>query len=569
MKQLHFSIMLSILLSIFVVQSYAHDIEVKNADGVTIYYVWTNNKAELAVSYRGSSFDNFSDEYIGNVVIPSSVIYKEKTYPVTSVSMKAFYGCTSLTSITIPNSVIYIKEYAFYHCKALKAVTIPNNVTSIDQAAFCGCSSLTSLTIGNSVTSIGLSAFSGCSKLTSIIIPNSVTTIGQDAFGGCIGLTSINIPNSVTSIGLTALRDCTGLTSVTIPQTVTSIGGGVFSGCSSLTTLKVEAGNPVYDSRDNSNAIIETATNTLIAVCQATNIPNSVTSIGVYAFSGCKWLSSITLPNSVTSIGAAAFMNCTGLVSVIIPNSVTFIDHSVFQGCTSLTSIVIPNGVPSIGESTFSFCTSLASITIPNTVLSLGRWSFCNCTSLASITIGNGIISIGNEAFNGCKKLSEVICLAENVQTASLSAFFAVPIQNATLKVPENSIDLYKSQKPWCDFGEIVVYSPDNEAANSVIAKIKAIGKVVYTDVSKARIDAARKAYEALTDVQKALVTNVANLIAAEAKYLELQELATGINVVSVDNAENIWYDLSGRQLSKKPVTKGVYIQNGKTVLIK
>ena len=161
-----------------------------------------------------------------------------------------------------------------------------------------------------SVTSIGNYAFSGCSGLTSVIIPSSVTSIGEDAFLGCSSLTSVIIPNSVTSIGRSA-----------------------FQGCSSLTSIVVESGNPVYDSRENCNAIIETSSNELIVGCKNTFIPNSVATIGNSAFESCSSMTSIRIPNSVMSI-----------------------DSYAFHGCRSLTSINIPNSVISIGEYTFSSC---------------------------------------------------------------------------------------------------------------------------------------------------------------------------------------------------------------------
>ena len=152
--------------------------------------------------------------------------------------------------------------------------------------------------------------------MTSITIPSSVTSIGNRAFEGCSSLTSITIPNSVTSIGDHAFNGCSSLTSITIPNSVTSIGEGAFRGCSGLKSMVVESGNMVYDSRENCNAIIETATNTLIAGCQNTIIPNSVTSIGEWAFLKCTSLTSITIPNSVTSIGEAAFCWCSSLKAV-------------------------------------------------------------------------------------------------------------------------------------------------------------------------------------------------------------------------------------------------------------
>ena len=196
-KQVLFTI-LAMLISI---SAFSHDIEVKNANGVTIYYNYVNDATELAVTFRGSDYYSYSNEYQGNVVIPEEVTYMNRTRKVTSIGEFAFYECSGLTSVTIPNSVTSIGDGAFYRCSGLTSVTIGNSVTSIGVFAFLGCSALTSVTIPNSVTSIGDGALSGCSGLTSVTIPNSVKSIGEDAFYGCKSLTSVTIGNSVTSIG--------------------------------------------------------------------------------------------------------------------------------------------------------------------------------------------------------------------------------------------------------------------------------------------------------------------------------------------------------------------------------
>ena len=292
-----------------------------------------------------------------------------------------------------------------------------------------------------SVTSIGDFAFSVCSGLTSVTIPNSITSIGDRAFSGCSGLTSVTIPNSVTSIGDWAFYSCSGLTSVSIGNSVTSSGEHAFSDCSGLTSVTVDKNNGKYDSRDNCNAIIDTSTNTLIVGCKNTIIPNSVTSIGRFAFQGCSGLTSVTIGNSVTSIGDGAFYGCSGLTSVTvdknngkydsrnncnaiidtstntlivgcknttIPNSVTSIDSYAFGGCSGLTSVTIPNSVTSIGEGVFSGCSGLTSVFIPNSVTSIGDGTFEACSGLTSVFIPNSVTSIGNHAFLRCSGLTSV-----------------------------------------------------------------------------------------------------------------------------------------------------------------
>ena len=381
-----------------------------------IWYNLVSNAKQAEVTFKGN--DPFQSMwYSGSITIPATVTYDGVAYSVTSIGQDAFRGC-SLTSITIPESVTSIGKHAFSSC-SLTSITLPEGVTSIGSSAFEGCSGLTAIVVaeGNevydsrgdcnaiietasnvliagcsttiipeSVTSIGNSAFSGCS-LTSITIPESVTSIEVSAFLSCRSLTSITIPEGVTSIGNSAFNQCRSLTAITIPEGVTNIGDRAFFGCRSLTAIVVAKGNKVYDSRGDCNAFIETNSNTLIQGCATTIIPEGVTSIGMYAFSGCRSLTSITIPEGVTSIGSSAF-----------------------EGCRSLTAITIPKSVTSIGD-----------------------WAFFYCTSL-----------------------TDVYCHAATVPSTNTDAFDDSNIENATLHVPASAINSYKATAPWSSFGTIV-----------------------------------------------------------------------------------------------------------------
>ena len=319
----------------------------ENQCGDNLY--WEYNGGTLTITGTGAMYDytrssapwNSYLENITAITLPSGV---------TTIGNYAFSDMTNLSKISLPSSLLSIGKNAFYHCASLSSITIPANVDTIVPFAFAGCSALTSIRVNaknttydsrNScnavihtatntlavgcqntvipadVVKIGDAAFERAT-FSYIEIPNTVTEIAQYAFYGCEYLTTIDLPDNLTTLGYAAFRHCYALNEVVIPSTVTQVEGSTFSGCTSLTSIVVESGNTKYDSRNSCNAIIETATNTLIAGCQNTVIPNNVTSIGSQAFYQCSSLTSITIPNNVTSIGIQAFSSCSSLTSVTV-----------------------------------------------------------------------------------------------------------------------------------------------------------------------------------------------------------------------------------------------------------
>ncbi len=407
-------------------------------------------------SYSKPSIDKTTE---GTVTIPASV----NGFRVVGVGKYAFYNCYKLTEVVLPDDVLFLKYDAFYGCSQLTKINMPNSLETIASYAFEYCSALQSLVIPEAVSSIEENAFKGCSGLKSIqvasgnlyydsrngcnaiintstnalvagcrntVIPNTVTSILSNAFYRN-QFVSIDIPNSVTSLGNYAFAECGSLTAVTFPESLTTIGDNVFSycnfesvvipasvssigtnpfiNCKFLTSIVVSPENTTFDSRNNCNAIIHSASNELVSGCLNTVIPNTVTALGRYALYGL-----------------------------------------------SMESVNIPSSVKTIGYETFGYCRSLASVGIPQSVVSVGEYAFYRCTSMTSVEIPASVSSIGTYAFAYCQKLDSVSVGWTAPITIDANVFYGVPISDATLYVPVGSKSLYEQSNVWKDFKEVV-----------------------------------------------------------------------------------------------------------------
>lgn len=351
----------------------AYDFTSPDINGNTIYYSILGGDS-VGVDNMGSNYYSYH-AYSGNVVIPATVENEIVTYRVTSVEKNAFYNC-DISSVVFPNTITRIKNSAFFGCGKLEAINLPN-----------------------SVKYIGRYAFSNCSQITSLIIPNGVDTIEEYAFFSCKKLADLEVSESVRAIGQS-----------------------VFASCGGLTSISVAHGNVTFDSRNNCNAIIETATNSMIVACKNTVIPPTITGIEQGAFSGCQDIVTIEIPDGVVNIGSAAFSYCTGLNTINIPNSVKNIGEGAFAFCSGLIVIELPDNLISIGNSAFYSCSNLTSIVIPGKVEYIGAEAFASCNSLQAVTMSNKVTELGNNVFDHCSSLTNVK-LSNNIKKMGREVF--------------------------------------------------------------------------------------------------------------------------------------------------
>lgn len=376
------------------------------------------------------------------------------------INGNAFSGCTNLSSVTIGTGVTEIMTSAFENCDNLLSLrveennpifdsrnncnavietstnrlllgcastVIPNTVTAIAEHAFEFCTSITTISIPSSVSIIEDYAFFCSRSLKTVSFSNGVSYIGRWAFAGCWELEDFSLPNTLTTIGDYAFNGCKKLTQISIPKSITSIGYGIIRDCLNINSIEVAIENTVYDSRDNCNAIIETASNELIVGISITKLPSSLKSIGYEAFYGCDGITDLVIPGNIKSIKESAFSACHNLKRVILPNSTLTVFGNAFYGCTSLTELIIGDGVSFYGYNTFGYCNSLKYIT---------------CLS-------NTPPSIQNSQYNSYSK----------------ELFSNRTYNNATLYVPQNAIANYQAAEIWQKFANISAIETSNMIA--------------------------------------------------------------------------------------------------------
>lgn len=432
------------------------------------------NYAEVSANQLGYSWETPK-----NIVIPDSVPYKGDNYPVMYIGECAFQHCGGIKSLSIPSSVIDIKDKAFWNCYNMETVEMGGSVKTIGSSAFRYCKKLKSIVFSESLIDIGEYAFSECESLKSVVLPNSMKTVGMYAFNWC-GVETVEIPNSVVTIEASAFSCCRKLKEVRIPDSVTSIGSFAFHMCDGLTSLE---------------------------------IPNSVTSLGSYAFCDCEGLESVIIGNGTSSIEMGTFYGCTKLKSIVIPNTVEHLGASAFERC-GFISFTIPATIQNIESNPFVFCEALVDIDvdkdnqwfksydgclydynmsmiiacpfgragnfeIPDSVRTINENAFKYCKGLVSVSIPDAVESICSGAFDTCESLESAI-IPESVRFIGYGAFNNCE-RMKLLEIPGSVREFGFGAFSWCKALESVVYKSNNPIGGDMLFSEETYNKAVLT----------------------------------------------------------------------------------------
>ena len=511
-------ILISLLLCVGVVHASTQRIQKDE-----LYYFIDTETLTAEVTYEtlaNDCADNYKDLTV--LIIPESFEWEGQTYSVTAIGYDAFHGYSGYSdSLTLPNSIIIIRDRAFYGCSGLTgSLTLPNSITSIGQFAFNGCSELTGVFISDleAWCKINFGNFTANplyyaehlylngKELTELVIPDTLTEIKKFTFYKCKSFNgSLTLPSSIKSIGAYAFGYCSGLTGVYISDLEAwckiDFGGfdsnpleyaeHLYLNGQELTELNLP--ESLTEIKDFTFRNCKSFTGSF-------TLPSSITSIGSYAFYGCSgFTGSLTLQDSIISIGSYAFYNCSGFTgSLTLPNSITSIESNTFYYCSGFTGgLHLPNSITSIGKSAFRGCSGFTGpLTLPNSIKTIESHAFYNCKGFdGTLTLPNSITSIGSYAFENCSRFTGDLILPSSLQEISHWAFYNCqfpniyshsvepPVyvydtnnnytifsdavyQNSVLYVPENAVDGYKSADGWSQFVNINPISDGNITAS-------------------------------------------------------------------------------------------------------
>ncbi len=376
MKQLFHLLLTAILLFSAVPLSEIHVHAANIIDnGDYVYQVLEDGKSVSIITYRGNSL---------YVSLPSRV----EKYKVTTVGAAAFMTNSTIKELELSESIKTVAPNAFAECTALKKLTIPGNVKTIGDSAFIRCTALQTVKIEDGTQKIGDYCFAGCRKLEELSLPNSLDEIGAYAFFSCTALKEIQVPKALQRFGGYALEGTAWMQQQTSEFVI--VGDGILVR---------------YNGKD-----------------KAKSLPDSVKSIGEYAFAKNTEITDILLPRTVISVGAAAFEDCTSLEKVSLPDNVRSIGANAFRHCDVLDNVKLPKNLSKMEAGCFQDCRGLREITIPSSVKQIGSAAFQGCTALETISFQNGLQTVEDRAFADCTRLGRVV-FPETVKQLGVSVF--------------------------------------------------------------------------------------------------------------------------------------------------
>ncbi len=533
----------------------------------TVPLSWNYDAGTKTLTFSGTeAIPSYNDldvrPWIDYVEVVENIIIYEG---VRGIGKYAFYDCTGLTTVTIPASVKSIGNYAFENCSGLTTITIPASVTSIGDDAFAGCSNLATMTVeaGNTV----YDSRNNCNA----IIEKSTNTL-------IVGCKNTKIPDDVTSIGKRAFSGCTGLTIVTIPASVTSIGYAAFARCSNLATMTVEAGNTVYDSRNGCNAIIEKETNTLIVGCKNTKIPDDVTNIGDNAFEGCISLTTVTIPAGVTRIGGQAFYNCTGLTTVTIGSGVTYIGYDAFYQCTAVTDVYCYADPTKLTWDEDCCDDFIYDGSTKCHVTDAAPWS-AKFTDVNVDFVGDlAPEAVTNPA--GEEYWSSYYNSAAHLKADDNTKVYKATLSGTTVTLTEitdkvitagQAVLLMKTTADAVELTPCAAASKDDYSGNDLEGVDEDTAKEPSFDYYVLSYQNSKLSFYkysgATLGANKAFFKVPAN---SSRDFLDIVGDVTGIDGISKmsDGRSDVYYDLNGRKVANGQLKKGIYIVNGKKILV-